>query len=99
MTRPPSNPFALLPVLGHVNDPNGPFRNPTTGNVHLFMQYCPLGPCMSQTKPITPGETPNYQSATQFYSKDLARWTWTGEAGGVIAGGTEESDTDCPDDQ
>ena len=90
--------FHIRPPAGHVNDPNGPFRNPRTGFVHLFMQYCPLGPCMNQGAPIVPGEVPNYQSATQFYSKDLAHWAWTGDTGGVVAGGKAESDTDCPDD-
>jgi len=90
--------FHIRPPAGHVNDPNGPFRDPATGYVHLFMQYCPLGPCMGQSAPITPGETPNYQSATHFYSTNLVTWRWTGDSGGVIAGGKNESSTDCPDD-
>eukprot|EP00041_Stephanoeca_diplocostata_P023691 m.587633 g.587633 ORF g.587633 m.587633 type:complete len:687 (+) comp22355_c0_seq1:40-2100(+) len=89
--------FHIRPPSGHVNDPNGPFRDNNTGYVHLFMQYCPLGPCLGQNAPIVPGKTPNVQSATHFYSKDLVKWTWTGPDAGVVAGGKEESDTDCPD--
>eukprot|EP00039_Didymoeca_costata_P009912 m.132363 g.132363 ORF g.132363 m.132363 type:complete len:555 (+) comp14644_c0_seq5:234-1898(+) len=90
--------FHIRPPSGHVNDPNGPFRDPRTGYVHLFMQYCPYGPCGNQGAPIPPGTTPNYQDATHFYSKDLVTWTWTGNQSGVVAGGHVESDTDCPDD-
>jgi len=53
---------------------------------------------MSQQDPITPGEVPNYQSATMFYSKDFVTWTWAGEEAGVLSGGHVESATDCPDD-
>ena len=109
--------FHIRPDSGHVNDPNGPFRDPRclilphkikrlatessvyrTGWVHLFMQYCPYGPCMPQGAPIVPGEVPNYQSAAHFYSADLVHWKWTGNGTGILSGGKEESDTDCPDD-
>jgi sucrose-6-phosphate hydrolase SacC (GH32 family) len=98
--------FHVRPPAGHVNDPNGPFRDPTTGYIHLFMQYCPRGKCFGQ---VAPGNhTPNYQSATHFYSKDGgAHWTWTGNASGVVAAcdpldpgqcPPSESASDCPDD-
>ena len=83
----------------------GPFRDPKTGYIHLFMQYCPRGPCFGQHAPGN--HTPNYQSATHFYSKDGgATWIWTGNASGVVAScdplargqcPPEESSTDCPD--
>jgi hypothetical protein len=69
------------------------------------MQYCPRGPCFGQKAPGN--HTPNYQSATHFYSRDGgATWKWTGNASGIVAacdplgGGQcppEESSTDCPD--
>jgi hypothetical protein len=98
--------FHIRPPAGHVNDPNGPFRDPRTGYIHLFMQYCPRGPCFGQKAPGN--HTPNYQSATHFYSKDGgAHWVWTGNASGVVAAcdplspgqcPPAESSTDCPDD-
>ena len=100
--------FHVRPPAGHVNDPNGPFRDPKTGYIHLFMQYCPRGPCMGQTP--AGNRTRNYQSATHFYSKDGgARWQWTGNSAGVVAScdplapaGSEcpgkEAANDCPDD-
>eukprot|EP01051_Picozoa_sp_SAG22_P010078 SAG22_NODE_883_length_6685_cov_3.013969_6_plen_165_part_00 len=100
--------FHIRPPAGHVNDPNGPFRDAKTGYLHLFMQYCPRGPCMGQAPPGN--RTRNYQSATHFYSKDGgATWAWTGDSAGVVAScdplspagqqcpGTEAAD-DCPDD-
>ena len=77
--------FHIRPPAGHVNDPNGPFRDPRTGYMHLFMQYCPRGPCDGQG--AVPARKPrNYQSATHFYSKDGgATWAWTGNASGVVA--------------
>lgn len=89
--------FHVRPPAGHVNDPNFPFRNPRTGHVHLFMQYCPLGPCTGQGKPS--GRPNNYQAATQFYSTDLVTWRWTGPKAGVLPDGKNESDSDCPDNQ
>lgn len=99
--------FHLRPPAGHVNDPNGPFRDPATGFIHLFMQYCPRGPCHGQSEPAH-NETRNYQSATHFYSQDGgATWLWTGNSSGVIAAcdplrpgkcPPSEADDDCPDD-
>ena len=66
-------------------DPNGPFRDPKTGYIHLFMQYCPRGRCLGQG-PVPTIKPRNYQSATHFYSTDGgATWAWTGNASGVVA--------------
>eukprot|EP00052_Salpingoeca_macrocollata_P027499 m.261382 g.261382 ORF g.261382 m.261382 type:complete len:614 (-) comp22747_c0_seq7:505-2346(-) len=74
--------FHVRPAAGHNNDPNGPFRDPQTGLVHLFMQYCALGPC----------STGNHQGWAHFVSADLAHWTELPVA--LTAG---DNVTACPD--
>ena len=54
------------PGTGHVNDPNGPFRDPTTGVFHLFCQYTE----------DSQGHDP--KSWAHFVSADLARWAFLG---------------------
>ncbi|KAG5486549.1 hypothetical protein CUR178_07916 [Leishmania enriettii] len=36
--------YHIRPPKNWVNDPNGPYRDPVTGKVHLYMQYNPNGP-------------------------------------------------------
>lgn len=36
--------YHIRPRANWINDPNGPFRDPVTGKVHLYMQYNPFGP-------------------------------------------------------
>nr|AJS10362.1 secretory invertase [Leishmania donovani] len=36
--------FHIRPPKNWINDPNGPYRDPVTGKIHLYMQYNPNGP-------------------------------------------------------
>ncbi|KAG5492484.1 hypothetical protein JKF63_01062 [Porcisia hertigi] len=36
--------YHIRPPRHWVNDPNGPYRDPVTGRIHLYMQYNPNGP-------------------------------------------------------
>ncbi|KAG5511629.1 hypothetical protein JKF63_07225 [Porcisia hertigi] len=36
--------YHIRPPKNWINDPNGPYRDPVTGKVHLYMQYNPNGP-------------------------------------------------------
>ncbi|KAL7702989.1 beta-fructofuranosidase [Lotmaria passim] len=36
--------YHIRPPKNWINDPNGPYRDPVTGKIHLYMQYNPNGP-------------------------------------------------------
>ncbi|CAJ1992873.1 beta-fructofuranosidase [Leishmania donovani] len=36
--------YHIRPPTNWINDPNGPYRDPVTGKIHLYMQYNPNGP-------------------------------------------------------
>ena len=75
--------FHVRPEQNWVNDPNGPFRSPTTGIIHLWMQYNPSGPVWGN------------MSWWHAVSEDYVSWTRMGvslandasyDVGGVFSG-------------